>query len=32
MPDGGHIPFIEKPEEVTRIVLDFVGVRQKQQA
>ncbi len=32
MPDGGHIPFIEKPEEVTRIVLDFIGVRQKQQA
>ncbi len=25
MPDGGHIPFVEKPDEVTKIVLDFVG-------
>lgn len=25
MQDGGHIPFVEKPEEATRIVLDFVS-------
>ncbi|MBP5856845.1 alpha/beta hydrolase [Marivibrio halodurans] len=24
MPDGGHIPFVEKPREASRIVLDFV--------
>ncbi len=24
MPDGGHIPFIEKPQEVVKIVLDFI--------
>lgn len=24
MPDGGHIPFVEKPEDAARIVLDFV--------
>jgi pimeloyl-ACP methyl ester carboxylesterase len=24
MPDGGHIPFIEKPQEVVQIVLDFI--------
>jgi pimeloyl-ACP methyl ester carboxylesterase len=32
MPDGGHIPFIEKPEDVTRIVLDFIGAKQRQPA
>lgn len=32
MPDGGHIPFIEKPDEITKIVLDFVGARQGQPA
>ena len=32
MPDGGHIPFIEKPDEITKIVLDFVGARQGQAA
>jgi pimeloyl-ACP methyl ester carboxylesterase len=32
MPDGGHIPFVEKPEEVTRIVLDFIGVREREPA
>jgi pimeloyl-ACP methyl ester carboxylesterase len=25
MPDGGHIPFIEKPQEVVKIVLDFIA-------
>jgi pimeloyl-ACP methyl ester carboxylesterase len=25
MPDGGHIPFIEKPREVVKIVLDFIA-------
>ncbi len=24
MPDGGHIPFIEQPQEVVKIVLDFI--------
>ncbi|MEO8559935.1 MAG: alpha/beta fold hydrolase, partial [Rhodospirillales bacterium] len=24
MPDGGHIPFIEKPAAVVKIVLDFI--------
>lgn len=32
MPDGGHIPFIEKPEEVTKVVLDFIGVQQREPA
>lgn len=26
MPDGGHIPFVEKHEEVANVVLDFLGV------
>jgi pimeloyl-ACP methyl ester carboxylesterase len=25
MPGAGHIPFMEQPEQVTRIVLDFVS-------
>lgn len=25
MPDGGHIPFVEKPAEVVRLVLDFLA-------
>lgn len=25
MPDGGHIPFVEKPEESVRIVLGFIA-------
>lgn len=24
MPDGGHIPFIEKPQEVVKIVVEFI--------
>lgn len=27
MPDGGHIPFIEKPAEVVKIVLDFIKAK-----
>jgi len=25
MPGAGHIPFMEQPEQVARIVLDFVA-------
>ena len=25
MSDGGHIPFVEKPAEISRIVLDFLA-------
>jgi pimeloyl-ACP methyl ester carboxylesterase len=32
MPDGGHIPFIEKPLEVTKVVLDFIGARERASA
>jgi pimeloyl-ACP methyl ester carboxylesterase len=32
MAEGGHIPFIEKPEEVSKIVLDFIAARQRQPA
>jgi pimeloyl-ACP methyl ester carboxylesterase len=32
MPDGGHIPFVEKHEEVADVVLDFLGARRKEAA
>lgn len=32
MADGGHIPFIEKPEQVTELVLDFIGARAREPA
>lgn len=25
MPDGGHIPFVEKPQEAARVVLEFIA-------